>query len=111
MNTNLNFKDITGRLKDFVEYYKKTEVNDLNPCTENYLKISKSKTEDELYRLFLETHFQSPESAKRFMDLMNWEKLNTSGHSVIWKDCLNFFKQSKLSLSYGKQKNSLVKID
>lgn len=98
MNTNLSSKDITGRLQDFVEYYKKTEVNDLNPCKENFFKTSKSKIEDELYRLFLETHFQSPESATMFIELMNWNTLNNYGVSEIKRVCKNFFEQPNIKI-------------
>jgi hypothetical protein len=98
MNTNLSFEDTTERLEDFIEYFKKTEVDSPNPCKENHIKPSKTKTEDELYRLFLETHFQSSESANKFNELMNWKKLNNTGDSGIKKVCRDFFNQPKIKI-------------
>ena len=98
MTTKFNFKDITGRLEDFVEYFKKIEVDNFNPCKENDIKPSKTNTEDKLYRLFLKTHFQSLKSEDRFIDFMSWEKLNTTGNSKLEKVCRDFFNQSELIL-------------
>lgn len=98
MTTKFNFNDITDRLEDFVEYFKKTEVDTLNPCKENDIKPSDTKTEDKLYRLFLETHFQSPESANKLNGMMNWEKFTNTKDSGIKKVCQSFFNQTKVKI-------------
>ena len=98
MNTKLNFKDTNERMEVFVEYFKKTKVDNHNPCMGNDIKPTKTSTEDKVYRLFLETHFQSPESANKFNEMMSWEKLNNTKDFGIKKVCRDFFNQSKIKI-------------
>lgn len=111
MNAKFNFNDTTERLEDFVEYFKKTEVDCLNPCNEKDIKPSKTDTENKLYRLFLETHFQSQKSADKFIKVMSWEELNNTGDSLLRKACQDFFKQSDIKIGDHRKHFNCMKPD
>ena len=92
MKTKLNFTEIDERIDDLKKFDKSIKSK---KCYQENDQLVKLSSEEDLYLLFLKTHFHSPESAISFYDELTWNMLKQASESEIRKVCIYFFGSSK----------------